>query len=402
VPRPGRQVATGPDRKAACNTDAPLQRAAASPAGANEARGAPVRPGTPVPAGVLVVGECLVDLAPAPQPATSSGEGGHGKGGQRPGEEGQQFVAMPGGGPANVAVGLARLGVPAAFAGRFSRAGFGPWLRSHLAGNGIDLSRSVDAVEPATLAVVSLDTSGRASYTFYGPETADWQWTDEELSGACDACGAEPRFAAVHTGSLAAAFEPGASALAHQLARLHRAGKLLISFDPNVRKGLVQDFAAYRERLELMISLSHVVKASDEDIGTIYPRTGILEAASRWLAAGTSLVVVTEGAHGATALHRNGCVAHCDPPLVKVVDTIGAGDAFSSGLLAYLHAAQLLSPERVAGITQPQLEMALRQAVTVSAFTCTRPGADPPDGPELEVFARSLAAPPTSGPSLSK
>ncbi len=82
---------------------------------------------------------------------------------------------------ANIAVGLVRLGVPTAFAGRFSRAGFGPWLRSYLVANGLDLALSVDAEEDATLALVTLDGQGRASYTFYGPGTADWQWDATEL-----------------------------------------------------------------------------------------------------------------------------------------------------------------------------------------------------------------------------
>ncbi len=88
---------------------------------------------------------------------------------------------MPGGSPANVAVGLARLGVPTSFAGRLSSNGFGPWLRSHLEANGVDLALAVHADEPATLALVTLDQAVGETYSFYGPETADWQWRPDEL-----------------------------------------------------------------------------------------------------------------------------------------------------------------------------------------------------------------------------
>jgi fructokinase len=316
---------------------------------------------------MLVAGECLVDLAPATAPATASPAGG------RP------FAAMPGGSPANVAVGLARLGVPTAFAGRLSRRGFGPWLRQHLTANGVDVTPSVDASQPPTLAVVSLDELGRASYTFYGPETADWQWADDELPR-------DPGVAAVHTGSLAATLDPGASVLGRWLATLRSAGEVLISFDPNVRLWLVDDLGAYRRRLEEIVSNAHIVKASDEDIAAVYPGTDPAVVVDRWLAAGTSLVLVTEGGHGAYAAHSNGGRARCAPPRVAVVDTIGAGDSFTAGLLAYLAQEDLLTPAGTAGLSSAQIEAALQQAVAAGALTCTRAGADPPNREQLAAF----------------
>jgi len=314
----------------------------------------------------MVLGECLVDLAPGPD--------------QVPCQRGRQYVALPGGGPANVAVGLARLGVPTAFAGRFAASGFGPWLREHLRDNSVDLSPSVEAEEQATLAVVTLDGAGRASYSFYGPETADWHWRPSELPTQAGA------FAGLFTGSLATTFEPGASLIAGWLAELHEAGQVAITFDPNVRPALVSDLAAYRERVERLAAAAHIVKASDEDIAVVYPGDDVERVAARWLSAGAVLVAVTEGERGAALFHASGARARRRPPVVEVVDTIGAGDAFSSGLLAYFAGTGTLSPHGLASLGEAELEAALAQAVAASALCCTRPGADPPTAADLACF----------------
>ena len=320
---------------------------------------------------VLVVGECLVDLAPA---------------GEAPqGIAGRSYLALPGGSPANVAVGLARLGVRTGFAGRFSAEGFGPWLREHLSSNGVDLSASVDATEPATLAVVTLDAERRASYTFYGPETADWQWSVGELPVPTSG------FGAVHTGSLATTFEPGASVLAKWLGAVRDSGGTVVSFDPNVRAGLVGDLTAYRDRLEQLVACAHIVKASDDDLAVAYPGSGVEKVAESWLSEGAALVVVTEGPRGARAFHSTGAQATCAPPEVDVADTIGAGDAFSAGLLTYLASTGALTPQGVASLSRGELVRAISYAVAASAFTCTRPGADPPTETELATFCKLVA-----------
>jgi fructokinase len=109
------------------------------------------------------------------------------------------------------------------------------------------------------------------------------------------------------------------------------------------------------------------------------------------------LVIITEGAGGATAVHCNGFQAHLSPPDIKVADTIGAGDAFSAGLLAYFADRGLLHPHGVATADATELQAGLSQAIATSAFTCTRPGADPPDAEELEAFvAQHPSAPVTS------
>jgi fructokinase len=361
--------------------------------------------------GILIVGECLVDLAPSPptespaddvrtaiadadnerrSPSVLAGQGAASPLGTLR-QPRQHLVAMPGGGPANVALGLARLGVHSAFAGRFSRRGFGPWLREHLAANDVDLTFSVDADEDATLAVVTLDSYGRALYTFYGPGTADWQWKSDELPDLARPGAHRLPVAALHTGSLATALEPGASVLGNWLAKVYDAGRILISFDPNVRPGLVGDISSYRERLTGFISSSHVVKASNEDLEVLYPGETSRAVAEKWLSLGPSLVVITEGRLGATAVHQNGAYAHCAPPDVEVIDTIGAGDAFTSGLLAYFAERDILGPASLADMSEDQLRASVEQAVAAGAFTCTRPGADPPTGPELGNFLHRTA-----------
>jgi fructokinase len=281
-----------------------------------------------------------------------------------------------GGSPANVAVGLARLDISTGFAGRLAAGGFGPWLRGHLERNGVDLSYAVDAAEPATLALVSLDEAGRASYTFYGPETADWQWHPDELPPpeSLDA-------AVVHTGSLATLLDPGASVVRRWVAAIRQGGRTLISIDPNVRPALVQDRADFAQALDDLVAQAHVVKVSEEDLAFL---PGSSEAtAERWLASGCDLVVITRGGDGASALHRGGARVDVPAPVVEVADTVGAGDSFTAGLLGYLADHDLLQPAAVAELSAEHLADALSWATRVSAITCTRPGANPPFRAEL-------------------
>ena len=349
---------------------------------------------------VLVVGECLVDLAPA-APALEQRAGGDDPrpssadasriGAMSPVPAGNHqprhhLVALPGGGPANIAVGLARLEVPCDFAGRFSRGGFGPWLRQNMADNGLDLRFSVNADEAATIALVTLDGQGRASYTFYGPTTADWQWAADELPDLKDQGTTGRAVKAVHTGSLALALEPGASVIAAWLTDLRRHSRVLISFDPNVRPGFVGELSAYRERLTTVIGSAHIVKASTDDLEAVYPGTAPRSVAEEWLSLGVPLVVITEGPDGATAYHRSGASTHRTPPPINLADTIGAGDAFTSAFLAYFSRHRLLSPEAISELTEAELSSSLGEGVTASAFTCSRLGADPPSRVELARF----------------
>jgi fructokinase len=308
---------------------------------------------------VLVVGEVVIDLLP---PATDVAQGS------------LQITGAFGGSPANAAVGLARLGVPTGFGGRLAGRGYGRFLRAHLEHEGVDLSASVEAEEPCTLAVVTLDDNGVARYEFYGPDTADWAWTDAELPDPASLAGA-----AIHTGSIATGIPPGAAVIVSWLSRLRERGDVAISYDPNIRPTLLGDADLVKDVLSPPLAYAHVVKVSDEDLGLLYPGVAVDEIVKSWLVDfGPELVVVTRGSEGATAFHRDGRQVSRTTPTIAVVDTVGAGDAFTSGLLSSLHGAGTLTPSGLARIATAGIEAALDRANRVASITCTRPGADPP------------------------
>src|SRR5579864_6310954 len=231
-------------------------------------------------AGVTVIGEAIVDLIPGGQPRT--------------------FQAVPGGSPYNVAIGLARLGHRATLMARLADTAFGRILRDHAQAEGIDLRAAPSAAEPATLAVVSLDAQARASYDFYLNGTADWQWTAGETGRA------PAENAILHFGSIASWTPPGDAEIGNLARRLRERGDVLISYDPNVRPGLLADPGHGREVAERAIGLAHLAKASSDDIAWLYPDLAPADVARRWLELGASVVVITSGADGASAWTAQG------------------------------------------------------------------------------------------------
>lgn len=302
---------------------------------------------------IVVIGEALIDLVET-------------------GDD-EPRLARPGGSPYNVAIGLARLERAALFAGRLSRDPLGAVLRNHALRSGVDLSLSVDASEPSTVALVELGADGTAQYRFGVDGTADFRWTDAELARIPDSVDA------VHFGSLASWLAPADDAIARCVARLRGAGAV-VSYDPNVRPHLQPDAAAAREQIERAVPLAHLVKASVEDIAWLRPGESVGDVARSWLALGPSTVVVTGGAHGATAFTADGSEITRPPKPVAVVDTVGAGDAFMSGLLDALARRGRLTPEALA--TAP-FDDVLDDAALVAAITCSRAGANPPRRADL-------------------
>jgi fructokinase len=304
-------------------------------------------------------------------------------------EGGGRYRAYPGGSAANVAVGLARLGVPCSILARVSTDALGGRLASHLAGNGVSLRDVVRAAEPTTLALASLDGAGRAAYSFYFQGTADWQWRRDELPGAL-----APDVTALHAGSLTLAVAPGARAVEDLLAAERARGQVTISIDPNIRPHLAAGRADEAARLERQIRLAHIVKASEEDIDWLYPGLGCESVARAWRRLGPDLVVITLGAHGAYALGPDGTEVRRPARPVVVADTVGAGDSFTAGLLDALSRRGLLGSARGASATPeaagadgatPLGRIAARGvaevvdwAILVATLTCERPGADPP------------------------
>ncbi|WP_225730038.1 MULTISPECIES: carbohydrate kinase [unclassified Nocardia] len=310
------------------------------------------------PRGVIAVaGEALVDLVPAGPP--------------------DQFHAAPGGSPANVAVGLARLGVPARMLARIGADLLGRRIRKHLSSNGIDLDHAVAATEPSSLALVDLAPDGGADYDFRIGGTADWQWTDRELATALDG-----NVVALHTGSLALVLPPGADALMRLVTR----AECTISYDPNCRP-LLTDRADMLARVERMLPLADIVKASAEDLAWLYPGRAVEDALREWVSRGPAVVVLTLGGDGAIGMTAEGAEpVRCPGRAVRVVDTVGAGDAFTAGLLAGFRRRDLLGAARrnaLRALGNGEFGAVLEEAALIAAITCTRRGADPPTLAEL-------------------
>lgn len=310
---------------------------------------------------ITVVGECLVDLIEDP-----SGE----------------VIAHPGGSPANVAVALARLGQPTTLLTQLGDDAHGRLLRAHLAGSGVRLdAASVPDLASTSVARTRVGADGQARYDF----SIVWR-SFPELS----AVGLGSR--CLHTGSLATVLGPGADDVL-ALVRDRRAGTM-ISYDPNCRPSLMGDRTTVRQRVEELVAASDVVKVSLEDLAWLHPGREHGQVGREWLDRGATLVVVTRGDGGAWAVTLRGAV-QVDARPVQVVDTVGAGDAFTAGLLAALDQRDLLGVARrpvLRDVGPDTLAAVLAEAAHVAAVTCGRRGADPPTRAELAADQPAVTA----------
>ena len=275
--------------------------------------------------------------------------------------------AVPGGGPFNTARSLSRLGVPTAFLGRLSDDVFGRQLAEKLLSEGVSLELAGFGSEPSTIAIANLNTEGAAEYQFLVQGTSAPNLTPEMVPEKLG-----PQVNAIHVGTLGLVLEPMASTLVDLIRREH--GRRLVMLDPNIRIGLVPD-SGYRGRVLEAISHSTIVKASEADLAWLYPGLAYEDSAERILNEGVSLVVVTLGADGAFGAHRDMRI-RVEALRVEVVDTIGAGDAFGAGLLAWLHDHDAIRPDL--SLQSEELLDALRFACMAGTLTCTRAGAEPP------------------------
>ena len=286
-----------------------------------------------------------------------------------------RFRPMPGGGPFNTAVALARLDVPTSFLGRLSTDRFGCKLAGRLAADGVDLSLTSRGGEPTTLALAEVDGDGLADYQFYFEATSAPNLVPAMLPARLDAS-----ITALHVGTLGLMLEPMASTLFDLVEResAHR----LVMLDPNVRPALVADPGSYRARIATLMAQSTIVKASDADLAWLFPNLDYEAAAGQILDCGARLVVVTLGVQGAFGAAR-GIHTRVTAPSVDVVDTIGAGDAFDAALLAWLHDHRALKTALALG--PADLESALQFACLVASLTCMRAGAEPPRRAALAI-----------------
>ncbi|GLW66915.1 ribokinase [Actinomadura rubrobrunea] len=306
---------------------------------------------------ITVVGEALIDLV---------GPAG-----------GREFACLPGGSPANVAVGLGRLGARVVLATHLGDDTLGRILSEHLEGAGVDVRPLPGAHGPTSLAIATVDADGAADYDFR------IAWDVREPPAV------DPGCLALHTGSLATALTPGADALEALLAAEHARGAVTLSLDPNIRPSLMPPRREAVARVERQVSMVDIVKVSAEDLAWLYPGEDGADAARRWLAAGPALVVVTFGGEGAVGMTAAAQVRQPALP-VDVVDTVGAGDAFTAGMLDWLANADLLGGDRrarLARLDRTSLRDMLRAAATVAAITCTRQGAEPPTRAEIARHA---------------
>ncbi|MGH3647524.1 MAG: carbohydrate kinase family protein [Micromonosporaceae bacterium] len=306
---------------------------------------------------ITVVGESLVDVV------------------RRPGD---QVSVHPGGSPANVAVGLARLGGSVSFVTQYGDDEHGRLIRRHLDENGVVVFRGGIDGCVTSVAEASVD-DGVARYSF----AIRWALGPRPPRPAADSV-------CLHTGSIAAVLEPGASAVRAMIrqARKH----MTISYDPNCRPALMGSPDEARRQIEALVAASDVVKVSDEDLTWLYPGRPYDDLARSWLATGPALVVVTRGAEGSYAVTATAEVVQ-PPYQVPVLDTIGAGDAFMAGLLDALRRRGLLgsaAAEQLRAIPPTTVGQLLDEAGLVAAITVSRPAADPPTAADVAAYRHTL------------
>ena len=306
---------------------------------------------------ILCCGEALIDFIPG---STAEGE--------------DAYVPSPGGSVYNVAIGLGRLGLTTGLLGGVAADFFGDMLMERMRASGVAERYTARLRRPSTLAFVTLGRD-EPEYAFYDEGAADRMWTLR------DAPPLGEDVSTLHFGSISLLREPAAGAYADLMRR--EKGRRVLTLDPNLRPSLVEDEPAYRARLAELIRLADIVKISAADLVWWAPDRSIEEVAKGWLMDGTRLVVVTRGAQGASAFWPGGMHDEPSEPVAEIADAVGAGDAFTSGLLGGLHRADGLGRDALAKIDPATIASAMRLAVRVAAITVSRHGANPPTKAEL-------------------
>lgn len=303
----------------------------------------------------LVIGEALVDVVVRPDGPT---------------------LAHPGGSPANVALGLGRLGRDVELLAYFSDDPNGELIREHLEASGVSLAQGTRDAPGTSVATAHIGRDGAATYEF------DLTWA------IADCAWSRPKPVVVHTGSIAAVLQPGADDVRRIVAE--QRATATVTYDPNARPSLMGEPAQARVAVEQMVALADVVKVSDEDLawlaGVDVGSDAVEDLARGWLELGTALVVITRGGEGATALTADGRELTVDAPRVDVADTVGAGDSFMGGLIDGLWTAGVLGREHRGAldvIDDNTLAGILERCARIAAITVSRAGANPPGSAEL-------------------
>jgi len=307
---------------------------------------------------VLVIGEALVDVV-------------HGINGE--------IKNIPGGSPANTAVALARLGTKTYMKARTSTDQFGTEIRNYLTSQNINLDYSLIVKNPSSVVNALIQKDGSAKYEANLRGAADYGWTYEELDQVID-----PDIQIVQLGSLTSYIEPGATNVEKWFSKLRQSNKYLLTFDPNIRHPLDgENEVDVRSRAKKLASLSHVVKASDEDLNWIFSNNNPQDSAINIIESGASLVVVTLGKKGAFAVNKKLEIVEVKANEIAVIDTIGAGDTFAAALITQLLENSLINKNALDNLSSDDLTEILTNCSAVSAITCSRQGANPPHRHEV-------------------
>ena len=296
---------------------------------------------------VWVCGEVLIDLIP----------------------DGVERKAVVGGGPANTAKALAKLGIATQFIDGISTDMYGQMALKQLHQDGVLLDYVKFSNKPTCLAIVSLSNTGGATYEFLIDGTATFDFTPEWLPNLLNV---KPKL--LHIGTLVTVIEPAASVL-HKWASVVK-NVAPIVFDPNIRPAVMSDRAEYVKQVERWVSISSAVKVSDDDIYWLYPGVELDLVANNWLAMGPELVVVTFGDKGLTGYRKNEKVA-VDAKKVVVADTVGAGDTVGAILV------EAIIEDGLDKLTGDRLSIMLDRAAKAAAITVSRTGALPPSKDEI-------------------
>ena len=305
----------------------------------------------------VVCGETLIDLVESSTDVPTSFR--------------STWEALSAGGPMNSAVALGKLGASPEFLGRLSRDAFGRQLREHIVDAGVGLELSTESSQATSIAVVSLDEQGVASYTFHFSDTANFGWQADDLPSL----GADDW---LHIASLSCVVSPGAEVLLDWMTTV-RAG---VSYDINVRPTVITDPEEYWAKVQPWLRVvgrrAGIVKASDADIEFLAKAAGgsdPLEIVAGWVEQyGLGLAVVTLGPGGGVAVEPGGAVTRVPGFPTDVVDTVGAGDTFMAGFLE-ARVGQELS-----------LEDSLRRGAAAASIVCSRQGAQPPTSAEVDAL----------------
>ena len=297
---------------------------------------------------VWVAGEVLIDLIP----------------------EGSERKPIVGGGPANTAKALAKLGIDTQFINGISTDEYGQMAKDELVVSGVKLDYVKYSDKPTCLAIISLSNSGTATYAFVIENTATFDYSPDWLPDP-----AIKRPVLLHIGTLVTAIEPAASILfkwAKDLAKI-----CPIVFDPNIRPAVMDDRQQYVIQVERWVGISSAIKVSDDDLSWLYPTLDIDQVVNNWLTMGVSLIVVTYGDKG-LAGYRVGEKISLDAIKVAVADTVGAGDTVGAVLV------EAIINEGLVNLTGLRLEVMLNRAAMAASITVSRVGANPPTLKEIE------------------